>query len=152
MNYYHSHFLAATIDFTSFFIQAFLGLYTLSTTWLYITSFCNGIFIIHQSCLAYGQLCIFLFIFFLYYRSDALLWYRCCMQNLTVFLSHIFIVLPYTIAVLYFVLKTYKVTLIIIYSWNLFRTTFNVVELYKGWFTPWITFNLAEHSLGWPVT
>ena len=28
----------------------------------------------------------------------------------------------------------------------------DVVELYTGWFTPWITLNLAELSTGWPLT
>jgi len=43
--YHHSHFLAATLDFTSFFIMAFLGAVHLFYSWavfgLDFTSFCN---------------------------------------------------------------------------------------------------------------
>ena len=34
--YYHSHFLAATLDFTSFFTTAFLGTAHFFTAWLFL--------------------------------------------------------------------------------------------------------------------
>jgi len=95
--YYHSHFLASTFDFT-FFHPGILGSPTFFTACCFcidITSFCNCIFTMHQ----YGQLWCFFICLFLYYRSDALLWKRCCIQNLTILVSYywlIFIVLPYS--------------------------------------------------------
>ena len=39
LTYHHSHFLAATLDFTSFFTMAFLGGRTFFTAWLFLIRF-----------------------------------------------------------------------------------------------------------------
>ena len=36
LTYHHSHFLAATLDFTSFFTMAFLGAAPFFTAWLFL--------------------------------------------------------------------------------------------------------------------
>jgi len=93
-------FLGRHLWFHIFFHPGILGPHPFFTACCFcidITSFCNCIFIIHQSwpMASFG---IFIYLF-LYYRSDALLWKRCCIQNLT---SAVLVSFIYNIMLIYF--------------------------------------------------
>ena len=64
--YHHSHFLAATLDFTFFFIMAFLGAAPFFTAWLFLIRY-HFFLYLYTAKLAYGWLwgffnpCVFFF-------------------------------------------------------------------------------------------
>ena len=65
LTYYHSHFLATTLDFTSFFTMAFFGAAPFFTAWLLLISYHFFLYLY----IAYGWLWGFLNLsFFLYHK------------------------------------------------------------------------------------
>ena len=66
LTYHHSHFLAATLDFTSFFTMAFLGAAPFFTAWLFLIRY-HFFLYLYTAKPAYGWLwgffnpCVFLF-------------------------------------------------------------------------------------------
>jgi len=81
-------FLGHHLWFHIFFHPGILGPHPFFTACYFcidITSFLNCIFIIDQA--GHKPVLVFFIYLFLYYRSNALLWKRYCIQNLTVLVS-----------------------------------------------------------------
>ena len=69
LTYHHSHFLAATLDFTSLFTMAFLGPHLFFTAWLFWIRF-HFFLYLYTPKPAIGRLCGFFNLsVFLYYRK-----------------------------------------------------------------------------------
>ena len=70
LTYHHSHFLAATLDFTSFFTMAFLGAAPFFTAWLFLIRYHFFLYFVY--CKAGLWLALGLFnpcVFFIYHRK-----------------------------------------------------------------------------------
>ena len=70
LTYHHSHFLAATLDFTSFFTMAFLGAAPFFTAWLFLIRY-HFFLYLYTAKPAYGWLWGFFnpCVFFIYHRK-----------------------------------------------------------------------------------
>ena len=82
LTYHHSHFLAATLDFTSFFTIAFLGPHTFFTAWLFWIRFHFFLYLYTPNIASFGTFLTYAFFFTTGRTKDEV--YRCTLNILSV--------------------------------------------------------------------